>query len=554
MLFLDEAVKFRKSVRDFLSKEVKEEDIEAVLRAGTEAPSAKNRQPWSFVRLGKAETDKLASLMCDWADLQSDKSGSVRESARITKNAPVVIAVCSPVEKEWPQSDYISIGACLENMSLKAVDIGLGSLIVCDVWCVEKEARTVVGTTSEITALFLLGYHDDASVDRKRKDLADLVRGVELGKGHKTALDSLPEAAVGEEKFVFISYSHGDRDLVLSDIVELKRHGIALWYDKSIMYGKKWDEEALGVIARHNCVAMLLYVSKDSLSSDAVEKELLQAKKCKVPIFPIHIGGKPLQGYVGSSKGKNCSALLDDRCKFISRSAVPAVCDAIEEIAETGRKLGVVALSGIYDDFHYEIVNDGVKITFYNGTSETVTVPARISGKPVVEIGDNAICRNNSIKKIVLPFCVRRIGAGAFRENAALEEVVFPQTLDQAGAAVFRECTSIKSVGLPSGLKRIPEAFFRGCISLVEALIPYGIEELGEAVFNGCTSLERVFIPDSVKKMTEGGFFGCENLRELRIPEDIVGLEINSFASCPLLTVTAGGFRYVNGVGEHLKK
>lgn len=553
MLFLDEAIQKRKSVRLFLSKEVEEKYIEAVVRAGAEAPSAKNRQPWYFIRLGRDTKDKIAAHMCDWVLMHKDKSGSVKESASVISNAPVAIAVCSPAEKEWPQSDYISIGACLENMSLKAVDVGLGSLIVCDIWCIEKEARRIVGTDLEITALFLLGYNGDVSARRNRKDIKNIVKGVTLGTERKEVVDKFPEATVGDGKFVFISYSHKDKDVVLHDITELKKHGIKLWYDKSIMYGEKWDKEALGIIAKPNCAALFLYVSKNSVVSEAVGEELKQAKKCKVPVFPIHIGGEPLHKYFGNAKENAYSALLDDKCKFIERSTVSAISDDIEAIAGICKKLGVVASSGIYDDFNYEVVNDGIKITNYNGTSETVTVPARISGKPVVEIGDNAICGNTILKKIILPSGVRRIGAGAFRDNTALEEVVFPSMLDEVGAAMFRQCTSIIKVDLPCGIKRLPEAFFRGCIALEESIIPYGVEELGEAVYNGCESLKRVIIPDSVKKMTEGGFYGCVSLSELYIPKDIIGLEIGSFETCPLLNVEAGGFRFVNGKGEVLK-
>lgn len=554
MIFLDEAIKYRKSERNFISKEVAEDVIAAVIRAGTEAPSAKNRQPWYFIRLNKDVVNKIAALMCNWAIAHKDQSGSVKGSAQILLTAPVVIAVCSPAKKEWPHSDYISIGACLENMSLKAVDAGLGSLIVCDVWCVEKKARRIVGTNKEITALFLLGYGRDGDSHRCRNDIVDMVQGVDFGSERAEVIDDLPEATVGDVKFVFISYSHHDKEIVLNDIREFKKHGIALWYDKSILYGDKWDEKALGMIGHENCTAVFVYVSKSSVVSEAVCKELKQAKECNVPVFPIHIGGEPLGAYIEDTKSEACLSVLNDKCKFIDRSSVPAVTDDVEAVAEICKNLGVVASSGVYDDFNYEVVSDGVKIICYNGTSETVNVPARISGKPVVEIGDNAICEKKAIKKIILPYSVRRIGAGAFSKNTFLEEAVLPDTLDEVGAAVFRECASIKKVNIPSGIKRLPEAFFRGCVSLSDSVIPYGVEELGEAVYNGCTSLERVFIPDSVKRMTEGGFYGCAKLKELRIPEHICGLEIRSFETCPLLTVEAGGFRYVNSKGEVIKK
>ena len=44
-----EAIFTRRSVRDFLPEAVSEEDLEVLLRAGMQAPSAKNEQPWHFI-------------------------------------------------------------------------------------------------------------------------------------------------------------------------------------------------------------------------------------------------------------------------------------------------------------------------------------------------------------------------------------------------------------------------------------------------------------------------------------------------------------------------
>ena len=39
----------RKSIRQFLDKEIEDEKIERLLRAGMQAPSAINSQPWEFL-------------------------------------------------------------------------------------------------------------------------------------------------------------------------------------------------------------------------------------------------------------------------------------------------------------------------------------------------------------------------------------------------------------------------------------------------------------------------------------------------------------------------
>lgn len=39
----------RRSIRKYNADEVRKEDIEAIILAGTKAPSAKNRQPWQYI-------------------------------------------------------------------------------------------------------------------------------------------------------------------------------------------------------------------------------------------------------------------------------------------------------------------------------------------------------------------------------------------------------------------------------------------------------------------------------------------------------------------------
>lgn len=548
MLSLDEALKDRRSVRKYLDKSVSDSDTASIVRAGCLAPSAKNRQPWRFVKLDDDQKKMIAVMMKKWAADNAEERGTVVESAKILERAPLALAVCTPAEKKYPSSDYISVGACLENMCLKATDLGLGSLIICDVWCVEKEARETVGTKDEITAVFIAGYGAEGVIPpRARKPLSKVLANVGEKAEPSPRYDKLPQADTGKNKFVFISYSHKDADLVISDIAELKHHGVALWYDVSIYYGENWDEKALGKIAEKNCVGLIVYVSKNSLCSKAVAEETATAVKEGKPVVPVHIGDMPLAAY-----GAESGSIPDfgDKTKYIARSAVASNVDATEEIVKACLRFGAVAKSGIYDDFEYELIEDGARITLYNGTSETVTVPSRICGKAVTEIGPNSFSGNVCIKKIILPETVKRVGGGAFSGVRNLKEINLPENINKLGQAAFRDCTSLECVSLPSGIKILEEAMFRGCISLKEAVVPFGVEELGEAVFNGCRSLKKAVIPDTVKKMTEGGFFGCGELENLTIPKDIKGLEKQSFETCPKVNVVAGGFVFRDGKAD----
>ena len=86
----------------------------------------------------------------------------------------------------------------------------------------------------------------------------------------------LYEAPFGEtsKKYIFISYSHEDIDIVYQDLKTLSENGSRIWYDKAMHIGQNWLERARNKIYDKNCVAVIFYVSVNSLQSSAFLKEL----------------------------------------------------------------------------------------------------------------------------------------------------------------------------------------------------------------------------------------------------------------------------------------
>jgi nitroreductase len=105
----------RKSVRSFTGAPVSRENLDTILRAGMAAPSAVNRQPWSFVVVtDKKKIDALAAGL---------------PTARGIEKAAAVIIVCGDPELAHLQSrDFAVIDASLasENILLATESLGLG--------------------------------------------------------------------------------------------------------------------------------------------------------------------------------------------------------------------------------------------------------------------------------------------------------------------------------------------------------------------------------------------------------------------------------------------
>lgn len=549
-MFFDEVLFKRHSVRHFEQRAVGNNSLWKILNAGRLAPSAKNSQPWNFTVLTDDNKRDICQAMLNSKEGKQNE-GTVKESAKIIKTAPEAIAVTVVRGNISEESLFLSIGACLENMCLKATDLGLGSLIVCDIQCAEQIIADLLDTVHRVVAILVIGYEKGLPRYPNKLPLEQITNGL-MQKDNEETEDDLPKAFIGKEPFIFISYSHRDCKQVIADLVQLKHCGVRLWYDSSIVYGEPWDEKALGIIDKPNCVGVFVYISSNSVSSINVCTELKHAREKfsdNTKIVGIHIGDRVFSSYFGANK--ECNDILinvfSDKSKYIPRSETVGDMTHIPDIVSQAYNWGAVSDSGIYDDFHYMVVNGEIVITKYQGVSKTVEVPPVIIGRVVTAIGANAFRYNADVIKIILPQSIKRIEEGAFFGMPALQYIFLPDSIEYLGVAAFRKCSALEHIALPKHIKKLEEALFRECVSLKECIVPEGIEEMGEAVFNSCSAIESIILPRSLKRMTEGGFWGCGNLRNLVIPQDIQGLERQSFETCPFVNVDAGGFCFRNG-------
>ncbi|NBK19328.1 nitroreductase [Anaerotruncus sp. X29] len=189
------AITDRRSIRKYRDTPVKRQMVEEILRAGMLAPSSKNRQPWRFiVAEGRAKAQSLAAME---RGLEREKKQpllpqsaqhleAARHTLRIMEQAPVVIFVVNPLgigmnrsltveERVYELCNAQSIGAALENMSLTAFDLGLGSLWICDTYFAQEELMGWLGAEGELAAAMAVGYAAESPQARPRKKLEDAV-------------------------------------------------------------------------------------------------------------------------------------------------------------------------------------------------------------------------------------------------------------------------------------------------------------------------------------------------------------------------------------------
>jgi len=187
-----QAIADRRSIRRFEDRPVSRELIEKVLDAGIKAPSGKNKQPWRFYVLQGTKKDELVGIMergLAQAKAEGRNTGSAENSARIMRQAPVLIMV---FHSDWTLAeqggrmgralslvDIQSIGAAIQNMLLAAIDLGLGSLWICDVLHADDEMAAFLGLKGGVVAAVSLGYPAESPAARSRKPMDEVVTWVE---------------------------------------------------------------------------------------------------------------------------------------------------------------------------------------------------------------------------------------------------------------------------------------------------------------------------------------------------------------------------------------
>lgn len=183
------AIESRRSIRKFKTDPLPQELIESILDAARLAPSGKNNQPWQFVVVRNGERDKMAA--CLQAGLAASiengiPTGSAENTFRIMREAPATIFIFNPRdiapwrEQTIPERIFRivntqSVGAAVQNMLLRARELGIGSLWICDTFSAYDALCTWLGRDSLLVAAVAMGYPDESPAARPRLPLHDLV-------------------------------------------------------------------------------------------------------------------------------------------------------------------------------------------------------------------------------------------------------------------------------------------------------------------------------------------------------------------------------------------
>ena len=123
-----QAISDRRSHRVYRKEQLPEDVLASILKAGLEAPSARNRQPWHFSVVQNA--DLIQEVHDEAAANMTAETGSPRFKApdfQIFYHAPTVVFLFADKEFYW---SHVDCGIAVENMALAAEGLGVGSVIL----------------------------------------------------------------------------------------------------------------------------------------------------------------------------------------------------------------------------------------------------------------------------------------------------------------------------------------------------------------------------------------------------------------------------------------
>lgn len=172
-----QVIENRHSIRLFTKQEVSDDDINVLLQAANEAPSAHNQQSWRFIVMRDQKRQELSRLVTSKSsDFPRPASTLLRMAARSIAGTPAAIAIANSgdlirhgtqlfkVEKEMANDffrtmEIQSSAAAVENLLLAATSLGLATVWLGILYLIKDDVLEFLGEPKgEFMAVVPIGY------------------------------------------------------------------------------------------------------------------------------------------------------------------------------------------------------------------------------------------------------------------------------------------------------------------------------------------------------------------------------------------------------------
>lgn len=151
-----EIVQKRRTIRRFQQKRIPLITLRKIVDSGRMGPSAMNLQPWEFIIVDSGELTSALFEQTNWAGYLPREQGRPQPGQEPV--AFIIVLKNEHLTSKWSSHD---IGAAVENMTLVALEEGIGSCWIASVNRPPLMELLNIPAEYEIDSALALGYPDE---------------------------------------------------------------------------------------------------------------------------------------------------------------------------------------------------------------------------------------------------------------------------------------------------------------------------------------------------------------------------------------------------------
>ena len=198
----------------------------------------------------------------------------------------------------------------------------------------------------------------------------------------------------------------------------------------------------------------------------------------------------------------------------------------------------------IVEGYTYEKKGSNATLTGSTRKDQNLTLPAKIDGVPVIEIGPSCFANNIDVHQIKIPDGVRGIDDFAFECCSRLQKVYFPYSLKTIGEGAFSGCGNLRLADMQEGITSIGRGAFLCCENLQVLELPTSVHEIGRFAFAFCSELDEVNLKKvQITELPDRIFCYCGQLRRVILPDSLQRIKKRAFFQCSSLSQIEGSFK-----------
>lgn len=356
------------------------------------------------------------------------------------------------------------------------------------------------------------------------------------------------EAYTGKEPYLFVSYSHRDTPQVYPILDALYDRKYRIWYDESCENGNDFRQELRERIER--CEAVILFVSKASMSSPFCGMEIIVARENNKRLYPIYLDDADVPPAFEILLANTHHGTVDNIQKLIKSLVRDLPAEAMDRLTTVDGRLQKCEDNGTEIE-----VDEGIAVICANAFKGRRQLRHIHLPESLQEIEEESFRGCNNLEEMVIPASVTKIGESAFRdcvsmktlevrndkikigerafENCAnLQHISLPAGMTEIYGGVFNSCKSLKSIELPEKLTILGESAFSDCVGLEAMAVPQNVTKIDDLVFNGCITMSKIELNEGLKKIGKGAFKNCKALTKITIPASVTSMSEAMFRGC----------------------